>query len=100
MSNIDKLCEITGVKRADVDEIWKQVKANNALLDGCVIHDFSICLDRRSKQPIESPTRAQRFGCKWKCFNCGGVVDNLAKIWYVRGLIHGAIPIDRNPKRE
>jgi hypothetical protein len=67
--------------------IFEEVKANQALLKSCVKpHDFSICLERHTKVVLENPTPTQRFGAKWKCSKCGGVVDSLHKINYDAGL--------------
>lgn len=86
MNAKEKLPEITGVKPKEIDSILVAVKANSALLEKCARHDFSVVLDRRTKQPLENATPAQRFGAKFKCTHCGGTVDGLAKIWYDRGL--------------
>jgi len=82
----EKLSELTGVKPVEIDAILAEIKANTARMENCSRHDFSITLDRRTKQPIENPTPAQRFGAKFKCTRCGGIVDGLARIWYDKGL--------------
>lgn len=89
---IDKLSEVTGFKKPEMDTIFQEVKANQALLAACPRHDFSIVLDQRTKQPIENPTSMQRFGARFKCVACGGVVDGPARIWYDLGLKHGKTP--------
>lgn len=87
MNAIEQLENVTGFKRPEIDKIFQEVKANSALLDACSKpHDFSICIDRRTKQVLDNPTPAQRFGAKWKCSKCGGVVDGLRKISYCDGL--------------
>ncbi len=90
MSVKETLSKITGVKPAEIDSIVAEVKKNSALLKTCARHDFSIVLDRRTKQPIENPTPAQRFGARFKCNRCGGIVDGIARIWYERGLSDAA----------
>lgn len=42
----------------------------------------------RLRSPGCSPTRS--FMKRWACSKCGGVVDTINKIWYERGLEHGA----------
>jgi len=86
MSLKDQISEVTGVKPDLFDSILVEVKANMALLETCQRHDFSIVIDRRTKQPIENPAPSQRFGAKFKCTRCGGIVDGSARIWYDRGL--------------
>jgi hypothetical protein len=76
------------MSRAEIDTMLAEIKANNMKLDTCPRHDFSIVLDRHTKQPIESATPAQRFGAKFQCARCAGIVDGIARIWYERGLKH------------
>lgn len=85
MSIKETIHQVTGLSPKVQDEIWLQVKANQKVLDSCSFHEFSICLDRHTKQPIGNPTPAQRFGAKWRCSRCGGDVDGHAKMWYERG---------------
>lgn len=80
------ISEVTGIKPVEIDSILAEIKANAARMENCPRHDFSIMIDRHTKQPVENPTPAQRFGAKFKCARCGGVVDNLARIWYEKGL--------------
>jgi hypothetical protein len=93
MSMVKQIEEITGVKPGTLDVIFQEVKANSKKLDGCIgPHDFTICLDRRTKEPIVGvPTPAQRFGAWWRCSKCEGQVENLHKIWYLKGMDHGFI---------
>lgn len=88
MNAIEQLTAATGFKRPEIDTIFKEVKANQAMLSDCAKpHDFSIALDRRTKEPIHGGiTPHQRFGCKWKCSKCGGIVDTLHKLHYEQGL--------------
>lgn len=58
-------------------EIWEQVVANSKLLDSCTMHDF---VDMNPENIV---------GKKWKCKNCNGTADTLAKHWYEQGLEHG-----------
>lgn len=87
MSAIDQISKATGLRKSQMEEIWKAVKANCALLDACAKHDFSTPVDRRTKQPI--PERV--LFCDWRCKNCGGHVDGIAKQWYELGLKHGKL---------
>ncbi len=93
MSDLQKALEPFGVSKKMMDEVWAEVQANKALIESCSKpHDFSICLDRKTKQPIENPTPMQRFGAKWKCSKCGGVVDNMHKINYEAGIKDSSKP--------
>jgi hypothetical protein len=90
MSALDTISHVTGIGRPAMDAILAEVKENQRILSACQFpHDFSICIDRHSKVPIENPTPAQRFGAKWKCSKCGGIVDSMHKIHYNEGLEHG-----------
>lgn len=82
----ETLSELTGVKPSEIDSILLEIKANTAKMESCPLHDFSIVLDRHTKQPLENPSPVQRFGAKFKCVRCGGVVDGLARIWYEKGV--------------
>jgi hypothetical protein len=87
---IQQVGEMVGIPAKETDQILVQVRANTAKLEGCEgPHDFSIALDRYTKQPIENPTPQQHFGCKWKCSKCGGYVDAINKSWYNRALKDG-----------
>lgn len=88
MNMQSKIEELTGIKKVEQDAIWLEVKTNSKRLEGCQRHDFSICLERYTKKPIENPTPAQRFGAKWRCSKCAGEIDGINKIWYERGLKH------------
>lgn len=83
------LSEVTGVKPAEIDSILREIKENSMKMDTCHRHDFSIVLDRHTKLAIENPTPEQRFGAKFRCLHCGGIVDGIARIWYENGLKHG-----------
>lgn len=88
----EKITELTGLSKSIQDEVLVEVKANQKRLNECVgPHDFSICIDRHSKKPIENPTPAQLFGAKWECSKCHGRVDSIHKIWYQKGLHHNSV---------
>jgi len=73
----DTLSAVSGLKPKAVDEIFEQVKANGAKLDGCPgPHDFV---------PVDPARLFHRF----RCTKCGGQVDGSAARWYRRGLQHG-----------
>lgn len=76
MNALEKIEDVTGLKRGDINEIWEQVKANQALLNACPLHDF---------QPHEMRGSMVR---KYKCTHCGGTADSLAVSWYKKGLSH------------
>lgn len=86
MNTIEQVSKIVGIPSEESKRIFQEVKDNSKLLESCPRHDFSIVLDRRTKTPIENPTPQQRFGAYFRCANCGGRVDGLARIWYDRGL--------------
>jgi hypothetical protein len=89
LKSIHDVAALVGIDRKTSEEIVAEVKANQKLLDGCLRHDFSICLDRRTKQPIANPTDLQHFGAYWKCSRCGGWVPSIDRRWYNLGLQHG-----------
>lgn len=68
-----------GVSKTEFAAIWDEVKANHARLDACRLHNFAI--DTTPDRPL---------GKKWKCTACGGVVDEIRKQWYERGLAHAS----------
>lgn len=70
--------------RIDMDAIVREVQQNRAMLEACTGHDFSIAIDRRTKQPLDKPSLL----CDWKCVHCGGYVDGTKKNWYERGVAH------------
>ena len=71
MSELQKRLEPFGVNKEMFASVVVEVMENKKLLESCERpNDFSICLDRRTKQPIENPTPGQRFGAKWKCSKC------------------------------
>lgn len=72
--NLRVLSDLTGVDKEKISSIWEQVKANQARLDTCNLHDF---------EQIES-----RFGSKWRCKKCQGEADASAVLWYQKGLNH------------
>jgi hypothetical protein len=93
MKTIQEFGESVGIPSRDTDSILAQVRANQAALDKCEgPHDFSVCLDRRTKQPIANPTPQQMFGAKWACSKCSGYVDGIDRLWYNRGLKDGSGP--------
>lgn len=84
--SIHDVAQMVGINRKESEDILKEIQSNRAKLEKCSRHDFSICLDRYTKQPIENPDPGQRFGANWGCKNCGGWVDGLARIWYNKGI--------------
>jgi len=87
VKSIHDLGEMVGIPRKDTDSILVAIRSNQKLLEECTKpHDFSVCLDRHTKQPIKDPTPAQHFGAKWGCSKCGGYVDSIDKSWYNKGL--------------
>ena len=89
----EKITELTGLSKLIQDEVLIEVKANQKRLNECAgPHDFSICIDRLTKQPIRGePTPAQLFGTKWECSKCHGRIDSINKNWYQKGLHHASV---------
>lgn len=86
----EEITKVTGLSPAVQDEILVRVKDNIAKLDSCSgPHNFNICLDRRTREPVENPTPQQMFGARWRCSKCGGDVETTNKKWYERGLVDG-----------
>lgn len=45
-----------GIHKGEMDDILFEIKVNNAQLDHCdKPHDFSICIDRKTKRPVSDP---------------------------------------------
>lgn len=55
--------------------IWEQVQENQARLNKCPLHDFSIDTE---------PERT--WNKRFECVHCGGQVQSQAKFWYERGI--------------
>jgi hypothetical protein len=60
-----------------VKQIFEEVKENHRKLDSCSRHDFSIDLVPDTK-----------WGKRYQCSRCRGIVDSLTKYWYEKGLKH------------
>jgi hypothetical protein len=77
MSAVEQLCRMSGLPEEQVRNIWKEAKANQAVLADCPgPHDFSY--------PKET-----KFGERVACALCGGRVDFSFKFAYEAGLRHG-----------
>lgn len=63
------------LSNAEVDRIWREVKANISVLDACPRHDF---------KPLDPDSPISDF----KCIHCGGTVDMTKAHWYMKGLEH------------
>lgn len=74
----EALSKISGIPVDGVNQLWDDVKANRALLDGCDNHDFS----KEIKPKVGYS--------EWQCVNCEGIVTNRDKKWYELGLKHGS----------
>lgn len=79
LTNSELIEKLTGVNKSEQIRIMEQVKQNHKLLNSCNLHDFSI-----------DTTPDRTFGKKFKCSNCGGVVDATEKRWYELGLTHSS----------
>lgn len=74
-NSMDKLSEMSGISKDTLDEIWKEVKANNETLNKCEgPHTF------KSHKVVKF---------KWVCSKCGGHTSATQKVWYEKGLEHG-----------
>lgn len=69
----------------DTKKLLEEVRKNQAKLEACDGHEFSVPLNRLTKERLEAPS----LFCDWECVHCGGVVDGPSKRWYDRGLAHG-----------
>lgn len=63
----------------DAQRLLQEVRENHARLIACPRHDFQPEGDKRLA-----------LARKYKCTGCAGWVDGSAKLWYDRGLQHGA----------
>jgi len=64
-------------------DTFNEIKANHTRLDGCAKHDFV----QQDKPGYEGTTNA--FQKRWFCLHCHGHIDNVAYLWYSRGVAHG-----------
>lgn len=55
----DILSKATGIAKADIDDIWVEVKANHARLKSCAKHQYE-------------GGQIKKLGAKYACKNCGG----------------------------
>ncbi|TXH46421.1 MAG: hypothetical protein E6Q97_29635, partial [Desulfurellales bacterium] len=70
----------SGLSKSAMNELWEAAKANQTRLRSCLgPHDFSRDL-----------TPDRKIGKKWACLKCDGEIDDANRIWYQRGLDHGA----------
>lgn len=69
--------KITGINKSEQVKILEEIRKNREVLQNCSLHEFSIKISQ------------ERVLSKWKCKNCGGIVDNSEKYWYEKGLNHG-----------
>lgn len=69
--------KITGIPTEEQKKIFEGVQENHRKLNSCKCHDFSI--------ELPGPTK---LNPKWKCKNCGGVVESIEKKYYEQGFQH------------
>ena len=60
-----------------MDELWKEVKENQAKLNNCTNHNFALDMEPQ-----------KRINKKYKCLNCGGTISDIDKFWYELGKKH------------
>lgn len=58
-------------------KLLADIRANNAKLNACSLHDFSI--DATPERQIDK---------RWRCTRCGGEVFANSKTWYDKGIQH------------
>lgn len=78
-NDLEALGSVVGLQPGEATRLAAEVKANLALLEHCRNHDFSVPVD----------AAGSRIRMRWRCTNCGGVVDAQAREWYRRGRAHG-----------
>lgn len=64
--------------KSEAMKLLADMRANNRMLDGCKLHDFS-----------EDMTPDKPMSKTWKCRNCGGTISSIGKYWYEKGIEHG-----------
>lgn len=63
------------ISMKDAKKLWSSVSENTKRLASCVKpHDFSIELESN----------------RWQCSKCKGEVDEVKKLWYQKGILHGS----------
>lgn len=78
---LEGLAQRMGLSAGEATRLWEDVRANQALLDGCRAHNF--------ERPLDKP--GDRIRTRWVCSVCTGCVDASAKLWYERGRDHGSV---------
>jgi hypothetical protein len=56
-------------------ELMKKIKENHRKLDGCCFHEFTI-----------DATTDKKLDKRYRCVNCDGEVNAMAKHWYEKGI--------------
>ena len=74
-SAVDVLSNISGMTKADIKKIANDVRKNNEKLNNCQCHNFCIQIEHGYRE-------------KFKCENCGGIIDGIMKKYYELGLEH------------
>ena len=72
--------------KIDIQKILADARENMAKLASCKRHKFE-----------RNDSTLKAFFVKFKCANCGGVVESREAQWYEKGLEHG-INIITNPQ--
>ena len=67
------LARISELSKEEIRGMILEIKKNNKLLDSCSFHNFDTFIIDKTK---------------WKCSNCGGIVDTSHKRWYEKGIAH------------
>lgn len=73
VDGIDAMARFSGLSRDEIQQIWLDVKANHARLNGCAYHEFEAVPD--------CPPLKQKYRCR----HCGGEVDAIAYSWHEDG---------------
>ena len=70
-----------GIPREQLQRMWDEVKRNSVKLTNCRTHSFV-------------PTgEVKTLGQKYRCVNCDGTIDSIARSWYEEGRRHALRPV-------
>ena len=70
------LSAVTGIQREELQRIWDEVKQNSDKLRNCGDHSFVMTGEVKT------------IGQKYRCVNCDGTIDSIARSWYEDGRRH------------
>lgn len=76
LTGLDKLAALTGTSKQELQKIAEEVQANHRKLNACQYHNFELL-------PEGQHNLSSRH--KYRCVNCGGVIDGVAYGWHEIG---------------